>query len=134
MRLLVCGGRYFNDGSLLFNVLDRIHNQTPISLLISGAQRTKSRDGKFVGADWLAIEWALHRQIDFCGMPARWKTEGNRAAGPKRNARMLEKARPELFVAFPGGDGTADMTRRALAAGVPQYQIPELGLTRSANA
>lgn len=134
MRVLVCGGRYFNQGSLLFNVLDTIHSQTPISLLISGAQRSKSRDGKFVGADWLAIEWALHRQINFVGMPARWRAEGNRAAGPKRNARMLEKTRPDLFVAFPGGDGTADMTRRALAAGIRQHEIPELGLIRSANA
>jgi hypothetical protein len=49
---------------------------------------------------------------------AQWKKHG-RAAGPIRNQRMLDKGKPDLVVAFPGGRGTADMIRRAERAGVP---------------
>lgn len=41
-----------------------------------------------------------------------------RAAGPIRNQQMLDEGKPHLVVAFPGGTGTADMVRRAQAAGV----------------
>ena len=54
--------------------------------------------------------------------PADWIRHG-RAAGPIRNEQMLREGCPDLVVAFhddPGlGRGTADMVRRALAAGVP---------------
>ena len=48
---------------------------------------------------------------------ADWETHG-RAAGPIRNEKMLTW-KPDLVVAFPGGVGTADLVRRAEAAGVP---------------
>jgi hypothetical protein len=32
---------------------------------------------------------------------------------------MLEQGKPEVVVAFPGGTGTADMIRKAHAAGIP---------------
>ena len=31
---------------------------------------------------------------------------------------MIGEALPELVIAFPGGDGTADMVERAKAAGI----------------
>ena len=49
--------------------------------------------------------------------PADWKVRG-RAAGHIRNQQMLDEGRPHLVVAFPGGRGTADMVRRARAAGI----------------
>jgi hypothetical protein len=49
---------------------------------------------------------------------AEWSTHG-RSAGPRRNALMLDRERPVLVVAFPGGTGTRDMVRRARAAQVP---------------
>ena len=45
-----------------------------------------------------------------------------RGAGPVRNARMLVE-KPDLVIAFPGGPGTADMVRRARAAGVEVVEI-----------
>ena len=48
-----------------------------------------------------------------------------RGAGPERNARMLAEGRPDLVVAFPGGTGTADMVRRAKAAGVRVVEVVE---------
>jgi predicted Rossmann-fold nucleotide-binding protein len=48
--------------------------------------------------------------------PANWNAWG-RAAGPRRNQEMLMR-KPNLVVAFPGGEGTADMVQKAIAAGV----------------
>lgn len=49
--------------------------------------------------------------------PAQWSLHG-RSAGPRRNQRMLDEGRPDLVLAFPGARGTADLVRRAQAAGV----------------
>ena len=46
-----------------------------------------------------------------------WKKYGKKA-GPLRNQQMLEEGKPDLVVAFPGGNGTADMVRRAKKANI----------------
>jgi hypothetical protein len=73
--------------------------------------------GAAVGADQMAGSWARSRGVAEAAFPADWGRDG-RAAGPIRNQRMLDEGRPDLVVAFPGGRGTADMVRRARAAGV----------------
>ena len=37
---------------------------------------------------------------------------------------MLDEGKPDLVVAFPGGKGTADMTRRAREAGIEAIEVP----------
>jgi hypothetical protein len=114
MRVLVCGGRDFDNPALMDSALSK----TGASLIITGAQRTFSKEkGKWIGADWQAIEWALRNEVPFLGYPARWTKEG-RAAGPIRNQRMIDKCKPELVASLPGGRGTADMVRRAREAGI----------------
>ena len=49
--------------------------------------------------------------------PAQWDVYGRRA-GPIRNQEMIDEGKPDGVVAFPGGKGTADMVRRAEAAGL----------------
>lgn len=44
------------------------------------------------------------------------------SAGLARNQRMLEQCSPSAVIAFPGGRGTADMVRRAEAAGLPVWR------------
>jgi YspA, cpYpsA-related SLOG family len=72
------------------------------------------------GADALAQRWAYIRaprqQITLVTMPADWERHG-KAAGPIRNAKMLEE-KPDLVLAFPGGKGTADLVRKAEKAKV----------------
>lgn len=46
-----------------------------------------------------------------------------KAAGPIRNQHMIDTAKPDLVVSFPGGAGTADMVRRAKAAGVRVIEV-----------
>lgn len=36
---------------------------------------------------------------------------------------MLSEGKPSLVVAFPGGEGTADMVRKARAAGVEVVEV-----------
>jgi hypothetical protein len=106
-KVLVCGGREFNDEDLVFRTLDELHSQRPIGLLIHGACK---------GADLIAERWARQREVMYLGVPAPW-SRLKRAAGPKRNQYMLEKGKPDLVVGFPGNTGTADMLRQTRAAG-----------------
>lgn len=109
MRVLVTGGRAFSDKDAVWGFLDRIHQEAPISLLIHGFAK---------GADTLCREWALARGVPELAFPVSrddWRSKG-KAAGCLRNQQMLDEARPDILVAFPGGTGTADMKRRARKA------------------
>lgn len=114
MKVLICGGRDFNDADRAWSVLDHYHRQHRFSFVIHGAAP---------GADSLAGEWAEIRGIDQRAFPARWSLFG-RAAGPKRNAQMLAEGKPDLVIAFPGERGTRNMIDQARAAGVPVIEVP----------
>lgn len=107
-RVLVCGGRDFDDHDFLWRVLDEIHYGMNITMLIHGAAR---------GADSIASSWADNRHVKQVGMPAEWRIYG-RGAGVVRNAKMLKILKPNLVIAFFGGRGTANMVKIARAAGV----------------
>lgn len=111
--VIICGGRDFADWEKLSRALDEEHATNPIGLVIHGAAP---------GADTLAESWAGSRSVKTQRFIAYWRSEG-RAAGPKRNARMLAEGQPDEVLAFPGGKGTADMIRQATEAGVPVRQM-----------
>lgn len=113
-RILVCGGRAYNDAAALDAELSMRACHCPKFSLITGYDPDWS---KFQGADQLAFEWAIAHGHAVFPFPAPWKLHG-RSAGPLRNARMLTCGRPSMVVAFPGGDGTANMVKQARAAGV----------------
>lgn len=106
-RVIVCGGRDFNDYARVCEVLDRLHASRPFAVLRHGAAR---------GADSLAGRWARERGVPEEQVPANW-TRDRKAAGPIRNQQMLDMG-ADLVVAFPGGRGTEDMVKRAHTAGV----------------
>jgi hypothetical protein len=108
MRILVCGGRDFNDALTLGSWLGGIHKDRGITLLIEGGAK---------GADAMAHAFAVWAKIPVMTFEADWETHG-RAAGPLRNAKMLSDGKPELVVAFEGGAGTANMVKQAREAGV----------------
>lgn len=110
MRVLVCGGRDYDDMNKVFSTLDDIGP----SLIIEGGAS---------GADNLAWRWSKRRGVERLTFQADWSRDG-KAAGPMRNQRMLEEGRPDMVVAFAGGRGTADMVRRAQRAGVQVVQVP----------
>jgi hypothetical protein len=103
-RILVCGGRTFNDHAAFARVME---GREPAVIINGGA----------AGADRLARMWAGYRTIATFTFPADWERMGA-SAGPRRNQRMIDEGMPDLVIAFPGGRGTADMVRRARAAGI----------------
>lgn len=147
MRVLVCGGRDFGklpslfppgpernaarerflrDKKLLYNALDALcdefgcwtepcseGNKLPTLVIISGAA---------AGADTLAHDYAVSSWCELIEFPADWKRWG-KLAGPQRNQKMLVEGAPDIVIAAPGGKGTADMVRRARAAGVEVREI-----------
>jgi YspA, cpYpsA-related SLOG family len=117
LRVLVCGGRDYDDLDWVFQVLDDIG----VRHIIHGASYLGRRNPR-CGADYLADVYGEKRCIPTTRYPADWSKHG-KAAGPIRNQQMLDESRPRLVVAFPGGRGTADMVRRAKAAGVRVREI-----------
>lgn len=109
IRLLVTGGRKYADAETVARVLDHIHEDEGIAVLIHGGAE---------GADSLCDAWAESRGIERLGRPANWKRYGTPWAGLIRNRAML-KDKPDRCVAFPGNRGTADMVSVATAAGIP---------------
>lgn len=114
IRVLVCGGRRFNDALTLGSWLGGLMRDPGIACIIHGGAQ---------GADFMAGKFAEWKGIPVEVYPAKWKEDG-KAVGPIRNSRMLKEAKPDLVVAFPGGKGTADMVKRAKAAGV-SVLVPE---------
>lgn len=108
MILLVCGGRDFKDRNLVWKLLDLML----FDVLVHGACPT--------GADFFADLWAKNRRtVKVKAYPAEWDKHG-RSAGMYRNAFMLEDAKPNFVIAFPGGAGTLNMV------GLAQGKVPIL--------
>jgi hypothetical protein len=115
-KVLVCGGRDFNDEEYAFTALDRLDAELPrpgITGIISGCAP---------GADTLGLKWSLKWDLPVKMFPAKWREHGS-AAGPIRNQQMIDEGKPDIVVAFPGGNGTADMIRRAEAAGITVHRL-----------
>ena len=117
MRVLVCGGRGFPDAAFLNSELDRLHAIHHFKVLIEGCAR---------GADHLAGLWANASDVERLKFPADWKGLGHRA-GYIRNLQMLRKGNPNLVIAFPGGKGTAHITRIARGANIPVLALSGRG-------
>lgn len=124
MRVLVCGGRDFEDYVHAARVLDVLHADHEIELVIHGGAR---------GADHCADRWARARLVTRKVYPALWAQFG-KSAGMIRNKAMLADGKPDVVVAFHGGKGTANMVVLARDARVtvvlPCWSCAESGLRR----
>ncbi len=110
MRIIVTGGRKLADAAAVDRELSTLR---PTLVIVGGAG----------GADRLAAHWAWLHKAETWIYDADWNAHG-KAAGPIRNQRMLdENPGIDAVVAFPGGSGTADMVRRARAAGVRVIEV-----------
>lgn len=115
MRVLVYGGRTYDNRTRVFAELDAIHRETPVTLVVHGAA---------TGADTLAGLWAKERGVRPDPYPAAWddlqatvvravrRPDGsfyNAAAGNNRNLLMMTQGKPDIAVEFVGDRGTRDM-------------------------
>lgn len=113
-RILVCGGRDFSDRDFVYQTLEECRQwfAEQFCIIVGGAK----------GADKLGRDWAESLGVCCIVVNAPWNFYGL-SAGSIRNRWMLNFCKPDLVIAFPGGNGTADMKRIALAAGVPVYAL-----------
>lgn len=112
-RILVCGGRTYNDANKVYEVLDFALRDFGNICIVQGGVR---------GADALAKAWAKLNEVPCFQCDANWDCYDTKA-GSIRNMWMLEWFKPDLILAFPGGYGTADMVKRGKAAKVETYKI-----------
>ncbi|WFE75215.1 DUF2493 domain-containing protein [Roseinatronobacter sp. S2] len=109
MRLIIAGGRHLDDVALIRRALARAHAIRPITVLIHGGN----------GALGITAEdWAREMRLHVVRYPANWRELGKRAEAI-RNAFMLEDSRPDMLLALPGGNDTADLVTGAFGARVP---------------
>lgn len=122
-RILVCGGRAYNDAAQIDRILRaEAEREFGEIVIICGYNPD---DAKFQGADELAFKWARSRGVPCFPFPAPWGKHG-RSAGPLRNRRMFDCGLPTKGIAFPGGVGTANMVGILRANSVP---VDEIGIT-----
>ena len=108
MRVMISGSRDYANLEKVFAVLNAVHQESPITLLIHG-------DAK--GADSLADSWAIEHKVERDPHPANWYPDGktlDRCAGVKRNSDMVN-LKPDLLIAFPlpQSKGTWDAVKKA---------------------
>jgi hypothetical protein len=116
VNVIACGGRHYPHAGRVFRIMDMVHAEVGIDLLVNGGAP---------GADLLARRWAVERRVKTKFLYADWSRFGF-AAGPIRNREMLAFD-IGLVVAFPGGKGTADMARQAGDAGILVMHVPDAG-------
>lgn len=114
MRILICGGRDYDDRCRLSKELHTFFGQRNLDYrevtVIHGAAR---------GADTLAAAWCTAnyvKQEQYPVLGSDWDTHGKKA-GILRNIRMLG-SKPNVVIAFPGGRGTEHMITIARRAKV----------------
>lgn len=115
MKVLVCGGRDYDNYDKVCQVLNDINQTEKITEIIEGGAN---------GADSLGRQWADSKHIWVTTYVARWDKYGM-AAGPIRNEDMLRFGQPDLVVAFPGGSGTRHMVTIATKAKVPVIVVED---------
>lgn len=114
-RVIVAGGRDFNDYELLESTLDELfcHLGDVDIQIVCGEAR---------GADTLGKRYAQEHNIPVVSFPAQWDRYG-KSAGYKRNVEMAGYA--NMLVAFWDGEskGTKHMIDTAKKFGLASYIV-----------
>jgi hypothetical protein len=82
LKVIVAGGRDFNDYHLLEEKLNNLFSKTANVLIISGMAN---------GTDSLAVKYAEENKLRVSEFPAKWQKHG-RASGFRRNVEMARFA------------------------------------------
>ena len=111
LKVIIAGGRDFNDYELLKTKVDNILSQK------KKTHKIYILSGKARGADSLGERYANENSLEVLSFPADWETFGKRA-GVKRNAEMANEA--DALIAFWDGEshGTKHMIDIATKKGL----------------
>ena len=128
MKVLIFGGRDFNDQNHMANVLNAFYDLNgPITCVVHGAAKGADLLGQHFARNWLGVPDepypAAWSDLTAPGAVIKQGRYGpyNVIAGHQRNQRMIDEAKPEWAIMFPGGAGTADMKARLDKAGIPVW-------------
>lgn len=122
-KILVCGGRDFNDEDLEFaylfkvcqNIRKGLDKSIPIVIIEGGAKGADFLAGKF------SKRYKHHFNIHHIRVHANWK-KYKKKAGMIRNKQMLEY-NPKLCIAFEGGNGTLNMVGLCKSNGIKTVKV-----------
>lgn len=121
MKILVCGGRHFNNYNVLEMIIDNIltHKYVDDIEIVSGG---------CAGADKLGEKYAKLNNFPIKVFPANW-TKYGKAAGPIRNKEMVDYIKQyndSLVMAFTSKNtkGTQNTVALAKKANIPVIEIP----------
>jgi len=106
LKVIIAGGRNFNNYPELSEVCDQIIAEEPEVEIVSGTAK---------GADELGEQYADKNGLAVKQFPAKWDRYG-KSAGPKRNGEMVDYA--DTLIAFWDGKskGTENLIGLAEAA------------------
>lgn len=116
MKAIIAGGRDYRFTGVDHARLDELRESLPITEVVCGMYGEADLGGKL---------WAEMRGIPVAPFPPDWIAFG-RKAGPIRNSAMIVycvENPPAALIVFPGNTGTADVTRKALKAGLQVIKI-----------
>jgi len=112
-KIALTGGLDFNDHSLIWDRLDKVHGKHPDMVLVHG--------GSPKGAELIASKWATNRKVPQIAFKPDW-TKHAKAAPFKRNDAMLELV-PIGVMHFPGTGIQDNLADKARLLGIPVWKF-----------
>lgn len=106
MRLLICGGRHFDDAAQVEAELSLLHANSPVSVIIHGG---------LPGIGVASEVWARKNNIHVIRYPANFSL--GKSGDSTRDEFMLTDSRADTLLIFPGGRRTAELLREARRTG-----------------
>ena len=132
-RIVICGGRHFNDYEQLKTTITNFLKQRKIEI-----ENVEIVSGHCQGADMLGEQYAKEYGLNLTIFPADWQRY-KRKAGPIRNKQMIEyimQTENKAVIAFvsENSKGTKQTVLLAKRAGIfvveTHYSIRETGTLR----
>ena len=132
-RIVICGGRHFNDYEQLKTTITNFLKQRKIEI-----ENVEIVSGHCQGADMLGEQYAKEYGLKLTIFPADWQRY-KRKAGPIRNKQMIEyimQTENKAVIAFvsENSKGTKQTVLLAKRAGIfvveTHYSISETGTLR----
>ena len=112
-KVAFTGGLDFNDVSVIWDRLDKVHAKHPDMVLLHG--------GSPKGAERIAAKWADHRKVPQIAFKPDW-TKHAKAAPFKRNDQMLDVL-PIGVIIFPGTGIQDNLADKAKKLGIPVWKF-----------
>jgi YspA, cpYpsA-related SLOG family len=112
-KIALTGGLEFNDVTLIWDRLDKVHAKHPDMVLLHG--------GSPKGAELIAAKWATNRKVPQIAFKPDW-TKHAKAAPFKRNDAILAVL-PIGVMHFPGTGIQDNLADKAAKLGIPVWRF-----------